>query len=71
MVTQPSPGEVRAFSAVCPHQGCAVSKVDGGVIECSCHGSKFSIADGSVLRGPAREPLPARTISIDAAEIIV
>ncbi|MFE7796503.1 ubiquinol-cytochrome c reductase iron-sulfur subunit [Nocardia sp. NPDC057440] len=70
VVTQPTPGEVRAFSAVCPHQGCAVSKI-GDTIECPCHGSKFSIADGSVLRGPAREPLAARNVAIEATEIVV
>ncbi|WP_406235959.1 Rieske (2Fe-2S) protein [Nocardia sp. NBC_01009] len=70
VVTQPTPGEVRAFSAVCPHQGCAVAKI-GDTIECPCHGSKFSIADGSVLRGPAREPLAARTVAIEATEIVV
>ncbi|MFD0361617.1 Rieske (2Fe-2S) protein [Nocardia sp. GCM10030253] len=70
VVTQPTPGDIRAFSAVCPHQGCAVGKV-GDTIECPCHGSKFSIADGSVLRGPAREPLAARAVTIEATEVVV
>ncbi|MEV6431469.1 Rieske (2Fe-2S) protein [Nocardia sp. NPDC051463] len=70
VVTQPAPGEFRAFSAVCPHQGCAVAKI-GDTIECPCHGRKFSITDGSVLRGPAREPLAVGDVALEAAEIVV
>ncbi|WP_329414226.1 Rieske (2Fe-2S) protein [Nocardia vinacea] len=71
VVTQPNPGEVRAFSSVCPHQGCAVAEVADGTIECPCHGSKFSITDGSVMHGPAREALETRTVTIEAAEIVI
>ncbi|MCH9736991.1 MAG: Rieske (2Fe-2S) protein [Mycobacterium sp.] len=58
VVVQPSEGTFRAFSAVCPHQGCSVRDVADGTINCACHGSKFDIADGSVVRGPARTALP-------------
>ncbi|UGT67935.1 Rieske (2Fe-2S) protein [Nocardia gipuzkoensis] len=71
VVTQPTHGEIRAFSTVCPHQGCTVGRVADGIIECPCHGSKFDIADGSVLRGPAREPLEARSVTKEETEIVV
>lgn len=58
VVTQPSPGQFKAFSGVCTHTGCAVSKVPADGIFCACHGSVFAIADGAVLRGPATSPLP-------------
>ncbi|WP_043737286.1 MULTISPECIES: Rieske (2Fe-2S) protein [Nocardia] len=51
--------------------GGTVGNVADGTIECPCHGSKFSITDGAVLHGPAREPLPTRTVSIEATEIVV
>jgi nitrite reductase/ring-hydroxylating ferredoxin subunit len=54
VVTQPSKGEFKAFSAVCTHQGCLVAKVEGGQIVCPCHGSHFSITDGSPTSGPAQ-----------------
>ncbi|GAA1512548.1 Rieske (2Fe-2S) protein [Streptomyces synnematoformans] len=65
VVTQPEPGEFKAFSAVCTHQGCVVSSVEDGTINCECHGSKFAIADGSVAQGPATEPLPAEDVRVD------
>ncbi|CAM4413421.1 Rieske (2Fe-2S) protein [Nocardia ninae] len=71
VVTQPVAGDIRVFSATCPHQGCLVARVRDGAIECACHGSGFSISDGSAVRGPARKPLSARTFVIEAAEIVV
>jgi glycine/D-amino acid oxidase-like deaminating enzyme/nitrite reductase/ring-hydroxylating ferredoxin subunit len=45
---------VHAFSARCPHLGCAVR---WNAIEkswdCPCHGSRFAAHDGHVLNGPA------------------
>lgn len=64
VVTQPTQGEFKAFSAVCTHQGCLVSSVSGGEIHCPCHGSSFSIKDGSVSGGPAPSPLPAERIKV-------
>ena len=55
-MTQPTEGDFKAFSAVCTHQGCVVAKIEGEDIECTCHGSKFSIEDGSVVTGPATKP---------------
>lgn len=64
VVTQPTPGVYKAFDRTCTHQDCPVKKVEGGGIACSCHGSRFSIEDGSVLAGPATRPLPARTVTV-------
>jgi Rieske Fe-S protein len=69
VVTQPTEGTFKAFSTVCTHQGCAVEKIEDGTINCLCHGSKFTIADGSVADGPAPKPLPARKIKVDGDSI--
>ncbi|GAA4524237.1 MULTISPECIES: Rieske (2Fe-2S) protein [Nonomuraea] len=69
VITQPSEGEFRAFSATCTHQGCAVASVSNGVINCPCHGSQFSIEDGSVVQGPAGEPLAEKKISVSGGKI--
>ncbi len=61
VVTQPQPGQFKAFSATCTHQGCTVGSVSDGTINCPCHGSKFNITDGSVVNGPAALPLPPKT----------
>lgn len=71
VVTQPTAGDFKAFSAVCTHQGCTVKDVSGGTINCPCHGSRFRVADASVAAGPAPSPLPARQISVKAGEILL
>lgn len=58
VVTQPEEGTFVGFSAECPHQGCSVTDVSDGKINCVCHGSAFDLTDGSVLEGPAEDPLP-------------
>jgi Rieske Fe-S protein len=69
VVTQPSEGEFKAFTAVCTHQGCTVDDVSDGTINCPCHGSKFKIADGSVAGGPASEPLAEKKIKVSGGKI--
>jgi Rieske Fe-S protein len=71
VVTQPTAGEYKAFSATCTHQGCKVKSVADGVIVCPCHGSKFAIADGSVASGPAKAPLPAKSVSVEGGSIVL
>lgn len=69
VVTQPTAGEFKAFSIACTHQGCDVDDVSNGTINCPCHGSMFSIADGSVQGGPASSPLPEVRITVDGDSI--
>jgi Rieske Fe-S protein len=70
VITQPAAGDFRAFSKVCTHQGCDVSKVDGGVIICPCHGSEFSIQTGAPQNGPARQALPETKVKVDGDNIV-
>ena len=69
VVTQPSTGTFKAFTAICTHMGCTVGSVADGTINCPCHGSKFHIADGSVAGGPAPSPLAAETIAVSNGHI--
>ncbi|MFD9355019.1 Rieske (2Fe-2S) protein [Streptomyces sp. NPDC060031] len=64
VVTQPTAGSFRCFTAVCTHQGCLVNKVEAGTIDCPCHGSKFQVADGAVAHGPATRPLAEKKITV-------
>jgi|SRR6478735_5960652 Rieske Fe-S protein len=70
VVTQPTAGEFKCFTAVCTHQGCIVSSVEDGTINCTCHGSRFSIEDGSVTAGPATSPLDAVAVSVDGGAVV-
>lgn len=63
VVTQPTAGVFKAFSSTCTHQGCQVTEVLNGTIDCPCHGSRYSIVDGSVKGGPAPSPLPEKTVT--------
>jgi Rieske Fe-S protein len=69
VVTQPTEGDFKAFTAVCTHQGCLVGQVADGTIQCPCHGSEFSIEDGSVSNGPASSPLEEVGITVEGDSI--
>lgn len=71
VVTQPADGEFKCFTAVCTHQGCLVSRVQEGTIDCTCHGSRFSIEDGSVQGGPAPSGLTEVPISVEGGAIVL
>lgn len=70
VVTQPVAGEFKGMSAICTHQGCTVATIEGGTINCPCHGSKFNL-DGSVAAGPASKPLPPKQVSVDGEFIVL
>jgi nitrite reductase/ring-hydroxylating ferredoxin subunit len=69
VVTQPTGGTFKGFSATCTHMGCQVAKVADNTIQCPCHGSQFSITDGAVVQGPAPSPLPPVQLKVAKGEI--
>jgi nitrite reductase/ring-hydroxylating ferredoxin subunit len=69
VVTQPTEGEFKCFTAVCTHQGCIVASVSDGTINCDCHGSKYSIETGEVEAGPATFPLAEERITVSGDSI--
>jgi nitrite reductase/ring-hydroxylating ferredoxin subunit len=69
VVTQPAKGTFKAFTTVCPHQGCDVTTVKSGTINCPCHGSQFSVEDGSVKTGPADKGLTEVDIKVNQGSV--
>ena len=50
-------GNVSVFAQNCSHLGCSIGfNQDAKTFDCPCHGSRFHL-DGTVLRGPAQNPL--------------
>lgn len=71
VVVTRGPGDsVRAFSAVCTHQHCLVSRVSGGEIDCPCHGSAYDATTGAVLRGPARLALTPVPVTVVGGSVV-
>ena len=70
VVTQPTAGQYKGFTAVCTHAGCIVRTVENNTIDCPCHGSKYNATDGSVVGGPAPAPLAAVAVAVDGTNIV-
>ena len=76
VVTQPKKGTFEGFSATCTHQGCTLASVASGTINCGCHGSQFSITDGSNVAGPSGSPagsvapLPKVAVTVKGADVL-
>ena len=71
VVTQPTPGEFRGFGIVCTHDGCELDAVADGTINCPCHGSRYAVSDGSVVRGPARTGLRTEDVAVDGDTVVL
>jgi Rieske Fe-S protein len=77
VVTQPAAGQFRAFTATCTHAGCQVAAVSDGTINCDCHGSRYSIQDGSVkhsapgLTPETQRPLARKNVTVSGDTITV
>lgn len=70
VVSCPAAGEYKAFSAQCTHAGCVLDKIVEGEGNCPCHGSRFDVSSGKVLKGPATDPLPAVPVRAENGKLI-
>jgi nitrite reductase/ring-hydroxylating ferredoxin subunit len=76
VVTQPAKGTFEGFSSTCTHMGCTLNNVTNGTINCICHGSQFSIKDGTPVSGPNGEPpsvisaLPKKPVKDEGGNIV-
>jgi Rieske Fe-S protein len=70
VITQPTQGQFKGFSAVCKHQGCLVDRVQDNMIVCPCHDSRFSAEDGSVQNPPATTGLDVVAVKVEGDAIV-
>jgi Rieske Fe-S protein len=72
VVTQPAAGQFKAFGATCTHQGCPVTRVEGGKIICPCHNSHFDITTGApTANSPAKSPLATKSATVSGDTLTV
>jgi nitrite reductase/ring-hydroxylating ferredoxin subunit len=66
-------GNFYAIGDRCTHRGCSLSKgrKEGEVVTCPCHGSRFNLKTGAVVRGPATEPEPSYPVTVEGSGIWV
>ncbi|MEU4727791.1 Rieske (2Fe-2S) protein [Streptomyces sp. NPDC023588] len=70
IVSCPAEGRYTAFSAQCTHAGCVLDKIVEGEGNCPCHGSRFDVATGKAVKGPATDPLPAVPVKVENGKLI-
>jgi len=66
-------GDVCALAHTCSHLGGPLSegKLEGDVVQCPWHGSRFNVRDGSVVDGPATFPQPCFETRVREGQIEV
>ena len=69
VVVRPSADKVIGFSAICTHEGCVVSSISNGTIDCPCHGSRFDLMTGRVVATPATRPLPRVALQVRGGQV--
>jgi cytochrome b6-f complex iron-sulfur subunit len=69
LLSQPTAGTVKAFSAICTHMGCTVAPA-AKELDCPCHGSRYDLATGAVIGGPAPKPLPTIAVKVVNGEVV-
>ena len=65
-------GRLLAVDDTCTHAGCSLAdgELDGTTITCPCHGSRFDVTTGAVLRGPAERPVRAWVVRQEGEALV-
>lgn len=59
-------GKTQVFSSRCSHAGCKITRAEGNIYVCPCHGSRYDAVNGQVIKGPSIENLRHLPFSVDA-----
>jgi 3-phenylpropionate/trans-cinnamate dioxygenase ferredoxin subunit/naphthalene 1,2-dioxygenase system ferredoxin subunit len=62
--------KIFAIGNKCTHMGCKLSsgKLEGETVRCPCHGSMFNVRTGDVVKGPAKNPEPSYSVTMEKDE---
>ena len=66
-------GTFYALNDICTHRGCSLSEgeLDGTTLECICHGSRFDVSTGDVVRGPAERSVQVYAVRVQGDALVV
>jgi Rieske Fe-S protein len=64
VIINKKPDGIEIFSARCTHLGCMINHIKNDRLVCPCHGSEY-LSDGSVIKGPSKEPLRKLNYTFD------
>jgi len=66
-------GRLYAFDDTCTHMGCSLGEgeLENTTVTCPCHGSKFDVTSGAVMRGPAQRPVRSRSVEADGEDLLI
>jgi 3-phenylpropionate/trans-cinnamate dioxygenase ferredoxin component len=64
-------GTFHAFDDTCTHMACSLAEGDLAetTVTCRCHGSKFDVASGAVLEGPAKDPVETYETRVEGGNL--
>lgn len=66
-------GRICAMGAACTHLGGPLDRgtLDGKIVTCPWHGSKFDVTSGKAVGGPARRDVEKFDVKTENGEILV
>ena len=66
-------GKLYAIDNACTHVGgpLASGALEGHVVTCPWHGSKFDVRTGEVVRGPAPRPVKIHEVKVEGNDVLV
>jgi nitrite reductase/ring-hydroxylating ferredoxin subunit/uncharacterized membrane protein len=66
-------GQIFALGNACSHLGGPLNegKLEGDIIQCPWHGSRFCIRDGSIVDGPTTHPQPTLQVRVENGDVLV
>ena len=70
VVSRDEQGALKAYSTICTHASCPITKLEGTRLTCFCHGSEFDAATGEVLQSPATVPLVELAVRSENGRIV-
>ena len=66
-------GRFCAFGNICPHEGgpLAEGELEGNIVTCPWHFTRFDVFTGEVVDGVTDEPIPVYEVRVEGDQILV